>query len=101
MLVEPNKASTFSSRGFAISQKFSKPGYNLQIGTENQFILDFGLDKVKMDFAFFAIAFNLKKMCSAIDRKGKIGDNTPLYNLLLCLFMAFGLQTNFNKKLSL
>ena len=24
----------------------------------------FGLDKVKMDFAFFAIAFNLKKMCS-------------------------------------
>ena len=52
----------------------------------------FGLDKVKMDFAFFAIAFNLKKMCSAIARKGKIGDNTPLYNLLLCLFMAFGLQ---------
>ena len=45
-----------------------------------------------MDFAFFAIAFNLKKMCSAIDRKGKIGDNTPLYNLLLCLFMTFGLQ---------
>lgn len=26
----------------------------------------FGLDKVKMDFAFFAIAFNLKKMCSKI-----------------------------------
>ena len=52
----------------------------------------FGLDKVKMDFAFFAIAFNLKKMCSAIARKGKIGDNTPLYNLLLCLFMTFGLQ---------
>ena len=52
----------------------------------------FGLDKVKMDFAFFAIAFNLKKMCSAIARKVKIGDNTPLYNLLLCLFMAFGLQ---------
>ena len=24
----------------------------------------FGMDKVKMDFAFFAIAFNLKKMCS-------------------------------------
>ena len=52
----------------------------------------FGLDKVKMDFVFFAIAFNLKKMCSAIARKGKIGDNTPLYNLLLCLFMVFGLQ---------
>ena len=26
----------------------------------------FGMDKVKMDFAFFAIAFNLKKMCSKI-----------------------------------
>ena len=25
-----------------------------------------GMDKVKMDFAFFAIAFNLKKMCSKI-----------------------------------
>ena len=23
----------------------------------------FGKDKVEMDFAFFAIAFNLKKMC--------------------------------------
>ena len=32
----------------------------------------FGLDKVKMDFAFFAIAFNLKKMCSAIARKAKL-----------------------------
>ncbi len=26
----------------------------------------FGKDKVTMDFAFFAIAFNLKKMCSKI-----------------------------------
>ena len=24
----------------------------------------FGMDNVKMDFAFFAIAFNIKKMCS-------------------------------------
>lgn len=23
-----------------------------------------GMDNVKMDFAFFAIAFNIKKMCS-------------------------------------
>ncbi|EFL45292.1 hypothetical protein HMPREF9296_0399 [Prevotella disiens FB035-09AN] len=28
----------------------------------------FGKDKVEMDFAFFAIAFNLKKMC----RKGSV-----------------------------
>ena len=26
----------------------------------------FGKDKVTMDFAFFAIAFNIKKMCSKI-----------------------------------
>ena len=31
----------------------------------------FGMDKVKMDFAFFAIAFNIKKMCSKINKKGK------------------------------
>lgn len=29
----------------------------------------FGKDKVKMDFAFFAIAFNLKKMCSTVAKK--------------------------------
>ena len=29
----------------------------------------FGMDKVKMDFAFFAIAFNTKKMCSKINKK--------------------------------
>ena len=31
----------------------------------------FGMDKVKMDFAFFAIAFNIKKLCSKINKKGK------------------------------
>lgn len=33
----------------------------------------FGMDKVKMDFAFFAIAFNLKKMCSKIAKQAKKG----------------------------
>ena len=28
----------------------------------------FGKDKVTMDFAFFAIAFNIKKMCSMITK---------------------------------
>lgn len=37
----------------------------------------FGMDKVKMDFAFFAIAFNLKKMCSKIAKQAKKGGNTP------------------------
>ena len=29
-------------------------------------IWHFGKDKVTMDFAFFAIAFNIKKMCAKI-----------------------------------
>ncbi len=37
----------------------------------------FGKDKVTMDFAFFAIAFNLKKMCSKIAKQTKNGGNTP------------------------
>ena len=37
----------------------------------------FGLDKVSMDFAFFAIAFNLKKMCSKIAKALKDGGNAP------------------------
>ena len=37
----------------------------------------FGMDKVKMDFAFFAIAFNLKKMCSKIAKQARNGGNTP------------------------
>ena len=37
----------------------------------------FGKDKVTMDFAFFAIAFNIKKMCSTIARQAKNGGNTP------------------------
>ena len=28
----------------------------------------FGKDKIFMDFAFFAIAFNIKKMCGWLDR---------------------------------
>jgi len=37
----------------------------------------FGKDKVTMDFAFFAIAFNIKKMCSKMAKKAKNGGNTP------------------------
>ena len=36
-----------------------------------------GMDKVKMDFAFFAIAFNLKKMCSKIAKQAKNGEKHP------------------------
>lgn len=37
----------------------------------------FGLDKVTMDFAFSAIAFNIKKMCSRAAKQAKNGGNTP------------------------
>jgi transposase len=36
----------------------------------------FGKDKVTMDFAFFAIAFNLKKMCSIMAKRAKNKRNT-------------------------
>ena len=39
----------------------------------------FGKDKVTMDFAFFAIAFNIKKMCSKIAKQTKNGGNTPIF----------------------
>lgn len=42
-----------------------------------------GMDKVKMDFAFFAIAFNLKKMCAKIAKQAKKGGNTPPSGLFL------------------
>ncbi len=41
----------------------------------------FGKDKVSMDFAFFAIAFNIKKMCSKIAKQTKNGENTPNFGL--------------------
>lgn len=41
----------------------------------------FGKDKVTMDFAFFAIAFNIKKMCSKIAKQAKNGGNTPQFGL--------------------
>lgn len=44
-----------------------------------------GLDKVKMDFAFFAIAFNLKKMCSKIAKKARNGGTTPPSGLFVHL----------------
>ena len=46
----------------------------------------FGKDKVTMDFAFFAIAFNIKKMCFRIAKQAKNGGNTPHSGLLLPIF---------------
>ena len=46
----------------------------------------FGKDKVTMDFAFFAIAFNIKKMCSRIAKQTKNGGNTPHFGLFLLIY---------------
>ena len=44
----------------------------------------FGKDKVTMDFAFFAIAFNLKKMARKIAKSANKGDNTPKNGQFYC-----------------
>ncbi|MGN0226124.1 MAG: IS1182 family transposase [Prevotella sp.] len=46
----------------------------------------FGIDKVKMDFAFFAIAFNIKKMSSKTAKQAKNGENIPKSGLFLLIF---------------
>jgi len=46
----------------------------------------FGKDKVTMDFALFAIAFNIKKMCSKIAKQAKNEGNTPHSSLYLIIF---------------
>lgn len=43
----------------------------------------FGKDKVSMDFAFFAIAFNIKKMCSKMAKQTINGGNTLHFGLFL------------------
>ena len=43
----------------------------------------FGKDKVTMDFAFFAIAFNIKKMCSTIAKQTKNGGNKSHFGLFM------------------
>ena len=51
----------------------------------------FGKDKVTMDFAFFAIAFNIKKMCSKITKVLKNGELPPFFTPGNCSirFLAF------------
>ena len=50
----------------------------------------FGKDKVFMDFSFFAIAFNIKKMCAKME-KGRIGRLTELlYELAAAIFRCWG-----------
>ena len=51
----------------------------------------FGKDKVTMDFTFFAIAFNIKKMCSKIAKALKNGGNSSFFTPTNCYirFLVF------------
>lgn len=46
----------------------------------------FGKDKVTMDFPFFAIAFNIKKMCSKMAKQAKNRGNTPCPGLFPLIY---------------
>lgn len=52
----------------------------------------FGKDKVTMDFAFFAIAFNLKKMCRIIAKQAYSGGNNPNIGLYIHIFGKLSLE---------
>ena len=49
-----------------------------EVRHELQTLLALRYGQVKMDFAFFAIAFNIKKMCSKINKKARESLLEPL-----------------------
>ena len=46
----------------------------------------FGKDKIFMDFAFFAIAFNIKKMCAKMAKEGMDWLIRLFYELTVAIF---------------
>jgi len=60
----------------------------------------FGKDKATMDFAFFAIAFNLKKMCSKIAKQTKNGGNTPLCGLFCIICQIWPIENGTSRKIT-
>ncbi len=61
-----------------------------------------GKDKVAMDFAFFAMAFNLKKMCAKLAKGGKRTNYTVIYRLYrriiaLCMLYLSAMKPNEQK----
>lgn len=64
----------------------------------------FGKDKVTMDFAFFAMAFNIKKMCAALLKKGISGlsdAGAARICLLISLIELYGVQYKRKSEFSL
>ncbi len=61
-----------------------------------------GKDKAAMDFAFFAMAFNLKKMCAKLAKGGKRTNYTVIYRLYrriiaLCMLYLSAMKPNEQK----
>lgn len=48
-----------------------------------------GKDKVVMDFTFFAIAFNIKKLCSMMKKVDKKGRKTSSYGKFVVIFICY------------
>ena len=48
-----------------------------------------GKDKVLMDFTFFAIAFNIKKLCSMMRKIDKKGRKTSSYGKFVIIFICY------------
>ena len=48
-----------------------------------------GKDKVVMDFTFFAIAFNIKKLCSMMRKVDKKGRKTSSYGKFMVIFICY------------
>ena len=48
-----------------------------------------GKDKVVMDFTFFAIAFNIKKLCSMMRKVDKKGRKTSSYGKFAVIFLCY------------
>jgi len=60
----------------------------------------FGKDKVTMDFAFFAIAFNIKKMCSKMTKHAKNGRNIPHCGLFCIICRIWPLENGISRKIT-
>ena len=50
---------------------------------------DMGKDKVVMDFTFFAIAFNIKKLCSMMRKVDKKGRKASSYGKFVVIFICY------------
>ena len=81
-----------SNRPIEPEAVFGQMKYNMQYKRFRHF----GKDKITMDFAFFAIAFNIKKMAAKLLKQGNMpvngGHSTPLegsYTITSCILGTY------------